>query len=58
MTDMKYEDIYGLLLKLAEMVEDKFELYDLLATEAGNGNDTALDLMDAIWPPEQIMEED
>ena len=58
MTDMKYEDIYGLLLKLAEMVEDKFELYDLLATEAENGNDAALDLMDEIWPPEQIMEED
>ncbi len=55
---MKYEDIYGLLLKLAEMVEDKFELYDLLATEAENGNDAALDLMDEIWPPEQIMEED
>ena len=52
------EKSFALLLKVADLVEDKFALYDLLATEAERGNATALDLMNEIWPPEQIIEED
>ena len=43
-----------LVLQRIEALADR----DLSATEAENGNDAALDLMDEIWPPEQIMEED
>ncbi len=52
------DESFSLLLKVADLVEDKFALYDLLAAEAEKGNDTALDLMDEIWPPERIIEED
>ncbi len=50
--------LFSLLMKVADLVEDKFALYDLLADEAESGSDAALDLMNEIWPPEQIIEED
>ncbi len=55
---MEEDGSFSLLMKVAELVEDKFALYDLLADEAEAGNYVALDLMDEIWPPEQIIEED
>lgn len=39
-------------------ISDKEKYYDLLASAAENGIYEALDIMDAIWPPEQIIEED
>ncbi len=52
------EESFSLLLKVADLVEDKFALYDLLADESEGGNALALDVMNEIWPPENIIEED
>lgn len=42
----------------ALFMDDMERYYDLLATAAEDGNTIARDLMDAIWEPEQIIEED
>ncbi len=42
----------------AEFMTDMERYYDLLASAAENGNTDALDIMNEIWPPEQIIEED
>ncbi len=42
----------------AEFMPDMERYYDLLASAAEAGNTDALDLMNEIWPPEQIIEED
>ena len=39
-------------------VDDMDLYYDLLATAAEEGNSIALDIMNTIWEPEQIIEED
>ncbi len=52
------EESFSLLLKVADLVEDKLALYDLLADESEGGNTLALDVMNEIWPPENIIEED
>ena len=39
-------------------VDDMDLYYDLLATAAEKGNSIALDIMNTIWEPEQIIEED
>lgn len=39
-------------------VDDMELYYDILATAVGDGNTIALDLMDYIWEPENIIEED
>ncbi len=52
------EESFSLLLKVADLVEDKLALYDLLADESEGGNALALDVMNEIWPPENIIEED
>lgn len=39
-------------------MDDMDLYYDLLACAAENGEDYALDIMDMIWEPEQIIEED
>lgn len=41
-----------------EFMLDMDRYYDILATAAENGNEIALDIMDTIWEPEQIIEED
>lgn len=41
-----------------EFMTDMEHYYDILATAAENGNDIALDIMNTIWEPEQIIEED
>lgn len=41
-----------------EFIDDKDLYYDLLATAAEEGRDEARDIMNEIWPPEQIIEED
>ena len=41
-----------------EFIDDKDLYYDLLATAAEEGCDEARDIMNEIWPPEQIIEED
>ena len=41
-----------------EFMLDMDRYYDILATAAENGNDIALDIMNSIWEPEQIIEED
>ncbi len=42
----------------SEFMTDMERYYDLLASAAENGNTDALDIMNEIWPPEQIIEED
>ncbi len=42
----------------SEFMPDMERYYDLLATAAEAGNTDALDIMNEIWPPEQIIEED
>lgn len=42
----------------AEFMTDMERYYDLLASAAEAGNTDALDIMNEIWPPEQIIEED
>lgn len=42
----------------AEFMTDMERYYDLLASAAEAGNIDALDIMNEIWPPEQIIEED
>lgn len=42
----------------ATFMDDLEEFYHILATATENGNYTALDIMDQIWEPEQIIEED
>lgn len=42
----------------SEFMTDMDRYYDLLASAAENGNTDALDIMNEIWPPEQIIEED
>lgn len=42
----------------AEFMDDMERYYDILATAAENGNTIALDIMNRIWEPEQIIEED
>lgn len=42
----------------AEFMDDKERYYDLLATAAENGNEIALGIMNTIWEPERIIEED
>ena len=37
---------------------DMDRYYDLLASAAEEGNEDALDIMNTIWPPEQLIEED
>lgn len=41
-----------------EFVDDKTLYYDLLSTAAESGIAIALDIMDRIWEPEDIIEED
>lgn len=41
-----------------EFVDDKTLYYDLLSTAAESGVTIALDIMDRIWEPEDIIEED
>lgn len=41
-----------------EFVEDKTLYYDLLSTAAESGISVALDIMNRIWEPEDIIEED
>lgn len=41
-----------------EFVDDKTLYYDLLSTAAESGIPIALDIMDRIWEPENIIEED
>ncbi len=41
-----------------EFMTDMDRYYDLLASAAEEGNEDALDIMNTIWPPEQIIEED
>lgn len=41
-----------------DFMTDMDRYYDLLATAAEEGNENALDIMNMIWPPEQIIEED
>lgn len=41
-----------------EFMTDMDRYYDLLASAAEEGNEDALDIMNIIWPPEQIIEED
>lgn len=42
----------------SEFMDDMERWYDILATAAGEGNGIALDIMNTIWEPEQIIEED
>ena len=42
----------------SEFMSDMERYYDLLASAAEAGNTDALDIMNEIWPPEQIIEED
>lgn len=42
----------------AEFMEDTERWYDILMTAAEEGNTIAKDIMDRIWEPEQIIEED
>lgn len=37
---------------------DMERYYDILAKAAEEGNEIALDIMNTIWEPEQIIEED
>ena len=41
-----------------DFMTDMDRYYDLLATAAEEGNENALDILNRIWPPEQIIEED
>lgn len=41
-----------------EFVDDKTLYYDLLSTAAESGIPIAIDIMDRIWEPENIIEED
>lgn len=41
-----------------EFIDDKTLYYDLLSTAAESGVTIALDIMDRIWEPENIIEED
>lgn len=41
-----------------EFIDDKTLYYDLLSTAAESGITIALDIMDRIWEPENIIEED
>lgn len=41
-----------------EFMDDMERYYDILATAAEHGNTIALDIMNQIWEPEQIIEED
>ena len=41
-----------------EFVDDKTRYYDILSTAAESGVTIALDIMDRIWEPENIIEED
>lgn len=41
-----------------EFMSDIDRYYDLLASAAEEGNEDALDIMNTIWPPEQLIEED
>lgn len=41
-----------------EFMTDMERYYDILATAAEEGNEIALDIMNTIWEPEQIIEED
>ena len=41
-----------------EFMTDMERYYDILATADEEGNEIALDIMNAIWEPEQIIEED
>lgn len=41
-----------------EFMDDMDRFYDILATAVEVGNETAREIMDMIWEPEQIMEED
>ncbi len=41
-----------------EFIDDKSLYYDLLSTAAESGRTIALDIMDRIWEPENIIEED
>lgn len=40
------------------VMDDMFALYDILATATEYGNELARELMNEIWEPEQIIEED
>lgn len=42
----------------ALFMDDTERFYDILATAVEEGNYTALDIMNLIWEPEQIIEED
>ncbi len=42
----------------SEFMTDMERYYDLLASAVEHGNTDALDIMNEIWPPEQIIEED
>ena len=41
-----------------EFMTNMERYYDILATAAEEGNEIALDIMNTIWEPEQIIEED
>ena len=41
-----------------EFMTDMDRYYDILATAAEEGNEIALDIMNTIWEPEEIIEED
>ena len=41
-----------------DFMDEMEQYYDLLATAAEDGNTIALDIMNTIWEPEQIIEED
>lgn len=41
-----------------EFIDDKTLYYDLLSSAAESGITVALDIMDRIWEPENIIEED
>lgn len=41
-----------------EFMTDMERYYDILATASEEGNTIALDIMNQIWEPEQIIEED
>ena len=42
----------------SEFMPDMERYYDLLASAAEEGDTNALDIMNEVWPPEQIIEED
>lgn len=57
-TAWEWMEIASLNNDPAEMMDDMERYYDLLATAAEAGRTEALDIMDAIWEPENCQDED